>query len=109
MPVIVNSFFIKRMYDRLLGQKELANLSALIAGQESEKQQALKHGVTETKIEIIPNGLDNDPSCPKPMIGSFRRQYNLDNERPLILFLERINRKKGTDILVKALPNGQKP
>lgn len=101
MPVIVNSFFIKRLYDRLLGQQELKNLSALIALQESEKKQALTHGVQADRIEIIPNGLDNSISRTIEQ-GRFCSRYGLDSGKPLVLFLGRINRKKGTDMLVKA-------
>ena len=57
IPVIVNSFAVKRAYDRLLGGQEIRALSALIAGQESERQQAIDLGVPENRIHIISIGL----------------------------------------------------
>ncbi len=102
MPVIVNTFLLKRIYDRFLGQKELRSLNALIALQESERQQALQLGVPAERIEIIPNGLNYTGAEVKPEKGAFRRQYHLDSQKPLILFLGRINRKKGADMLVQA-------
>jgi glycosyltransferase involved in cell wall biosynthesis len=102
MPVIVNSFLVKRLYDRLLGGQELQGLSALIALQESERQQAIARGVPPERIEIIPNGLDLSAMAEIPEAGSFRRWFGIPADRPLLLFLGRINRKKGTDMLVEA-------
>lgn len=102
MPVIVNSLLVKRLYDRLLGGQELRDLHALIAGQESERRQALSHGVPDEIITIVPNGLDLSDERDLPARGAFRARLGIDPERPLILFLGRINRKKGTDMLVEA-------
>jgi glycosyltransferase involved in cell wall biosynthesis len=101
-PVIVNSFVLKRLYDRFFGRMELGHVAAVIAGQDSERQQALARGVPEERIQIIYNGLDarRDVSLPEP--GTFRRRFGLRAEDPLILFLARINRKKGADMMVEA-------
>lgn len=100
MPVIINSHLLKRLYDRLLGKMELKDLSALIALQESECQQANCHGIVEKLIEIIPNGLSNQPQVSQK--GGFRDKYQIPSTSPLILFLGRINKKKGTDMLIEA-------
>jgi glycosyltransferase involved in cell wall biosynthesis len=102
MPVILNSFRVKRLYDRFLGRRELRGLSALVALQESERRQALVHGVPNDRIEIIPNGVDLDNPMPPPEPGTFRKRHGIAENRPLVLFLARINRKKGTDMLVEA-------
>lgn len=102
LPVIVNSFVVKRLYDLLLGQRETNGVSALIALQESERQQAIAQGIPPERIEVIPNGLEHDDSAFSLAPGSFRRQYNISADYRLILFLARINRKKGADMLVKA-------
>lgn len=102
MPVAVNSLWLKRVYDRLFGQMELSSLSALIAGQDSERRQALAHGVPGNLIEIIPNGIDPEEQKHVPETGIFRRRFGLKVDQPLILFLGRINKKKGTDMLVEA-------
>ncbi len=108
MPVIVNSQTVKRLYDRVFGQAELKGISALIALQESERQQALAHRVPPERIVILPNGIDPADMEQAPPPGSFRRRLGIAPEQPLILFLGRINKKKGPDMLVEAfaqLPN----
>jgi glycosyltransferase involved in cell wall biosynthesis len=102
LPVAVNSRLIKRVYDTLLGSQELDGLSALIALQESEREQALSLHIPAEKIEIIPNGMD--ASVPEELSprAAFRRRFGVPEEKPLILFLGRINRKKGPDMLVEA-------
>ena len=102
MPVIVNTFGIKRAYDRLLGRQELEGLSALIALQERERQQAIALGVPAERIEIIPNGLDLSERAGGCDTGSFRKRFGIPPDQPLILFLGRINEKKGADMLVEA-------
>jgi glycosyltransferase involved in cell wall biosynthesis len=102
MPVIVNSFLVKRLYDRLLGSQELKELGAVIALQESERQQAVDLGVPVERIEIIPNGLDLGTRAESPEAGSFRRRFGIPSGKSLILFLGRINKKKGPDMLVEA-------
>jgi len=102
MPIIVNSFWVKRIYDWLFGGVELAGLGALIALQESEQQHAIAHGVPADRIEIIPNGIDSQEQGQLPEPGSFRRRFGLAFDRPLILFLGRINKIKGVDMLVEA-------
>jgi len=101
MPIVINSFWVKRFYDRILGGKELRAVTALVALQESEKQAAILHGVLSSRIEIIPNGLDINKYA-LPERGRFRKKNNLPADAPLILFLGRINRIKGADMLVEA-------
>lgn len=101
-PIVVNSFFSKRIYDRLFGSMEIKGIGALIALQETERQQALAHGIQADRIEIVPNGIDTEQRQNLPEWGSFRQRYGLDLKRPLILFLGRINKIKGADMLIDA-------
>lgn len=102
LPVQINHLFLKRVYDRIFGHTELEGISALIALQESERQQALSRGVPADRIEMIPNGIDAHKRDELPEPGSFRRRFRLASDRPLILFLGRINTIKGTDMLIRA-------
>ena len=102
LPIVVNSLAIKRLYDRFLAGQELSGLSALVALQESERLQAIEHGVPYDRIQIIPNGVDITEREKLPEPGAFRGKYGLKKRQPIILFLARINKKKGTDMLVEA-------
>jgi glycosyltransferase involved in cell wall biosynthesis len=102
LPVIINSFFIKRLYDRIVGKTVLKAIGALIALQQSEVTQALYHGVPRDRIHIIPNGIDPAAKKDLPKKGLFRRKHQITQQSKIILFAARINRKKGTDMLVKA-------
>lgn len=107
MPIIVNSQTVKRLYDRVFGQAELKDISALIALQESERQQALAHRVPPERIVILPNGIDPADLEQVPPPGSFRRRLGMTSDLPIILFLGRINKKKGADMLVEAFAQMQ--
>lgn len=102
MPIIVNSFFVKRMYDLLLGKRELVRAQAFIALQESEREQIRAHGIADEKITVIPNGLDPSNYNLNVQHGIFRRRYDISADQKMILFLGRINRKKGVDMLIEA-------
>lgn len=102
MPIIVNSFLVKRLYDRLLGRKELDKVQAFIAGQEAEKRQIISHSVPPERIEVISNGLNVDESLRDTSKIHFRERFGIPVDKPMILFLGRINRKKGVDMLIHA-------
>ncbi len=109
LQVIMNTFFLKRVYDRLLGNQELDDLGALIALQESERRQALAYGVPAERIEIISNGIDAVDLEGLPVKGDFRKRYNIPSDKRMILFLGRVNKKKGTDMLVEAFARRADP
>lgn len=51
---------------------------------------------------IAPNGVDTDEFADLPVKGSFRARYPEIGDRPIILFLGRLNFKKGLDLLAPA-------
>lgn len=102
LPVLISSFWAKRLYDRVLGSAELSGVGALVVLQERERHQALARGVPAERIEIIPNGIDPHGRESLPPPGAFRERWALKPDRPLILFLGRINKIKGADMLVEA-------
>lgn len=52
---------------------------------------------------VIPNGLDAEAFAPLPPRGAFRARHPEIGDRTLLLFLSRINFKKGLDVLAQAL------
>jgi glycosyltransferase involved in cell wall biosynthesis len=51
---------------------------------------------------VVPNGLDTDEFANLPAKGAFRAMYPEIGDRPIILFLGRLNFKKGLDLLAPA-------
>jgi glycosyltransferase involved in cell wall biosynthesis len=102
MPVIVNSLQVKRFYDLTLGRWELEGLAGLVAAQPRERCHARAMGVADDLIVEIANGLVVPDQGSLPPRGWFRHQHGLPPDRPLVLFLGRINHKKGPDMLVQA-------
>jgi glycosyltransferase involved in cell wall biosynthesis len=59
-------------------------------------------GITEDKIEIVPNGVNLSEFDNLPRRGAFRRKHNLKNNQKVILYLGRIYWIKGLDLLANA-------
>ena len=51
---------------------------------------------------MVPNGLDTEEFADLPAKGTFRAQHPEIGDRPIILFLGRLNFKKGLDLLAPA-------
>jgi glycosyltransferase involved in cell wall biosynthesis len=102
LPVIINSKIFKKLYDMFAGKVELDGIHSLVALQESERQQAIKQKIPENRIVLIPNGINSEEIEQLPEKGYFRKRIGLDSKEKMILFLARINKKKGTDMLIEA-------
>ena len=62
-------------------------------------------GVPEEKIAIIPNGIDLSEYASLPPEGSFKKKFGIKEKEKIVLYLGRIHKIKGIDILVKAFAN----
>jgi len=51
---------------------------------------------------VVPNSVDLSEFSDLPTPGRFRTQHNLDNKTPILLFLGRLEPRKGIDIAVEA-------
>ena len=102
LPIKISSFFLKRAYDQFFGKMELDGIRCIITLQDSERLQAIAHGVPENRIEVMPNGIDTHERDNLPAKGCFRQRYKITPDAPVILFVGRINKIKGTDMLIEA-------
>jgi glycosyltransferase involved in cell wall biosynthesis len=93
---------LKRIFDKLWGYKILQGAANVIAITETEAGQYQSMGVSEDKIEIVPNGIDLSEFENLPQRGEFRRKYGLGNSEKMILYLGRIHKTKGLNMLLKA-------
>lgn len=112
MPYIVQAhgsvlpFFqkegLKNLFDKAFGFKILHNAACVFALTEVEKEQYLKMGVEEDKIEIVPLGINLEEYENLPDYGRFRSKFDIDDDDKLILFVGRIHEIKGLDLLIGA-------
>jgi glycosyltransferase involved in cell wall biosynthesis len=92
---------LKLIYDKLFGYKLLEGASMVIALNQTEAKQYMHMGVSEKKIVIIPNGIDLAEYTYLPAKGSFKNKFSINDNTKIVLFLGRLNRIKGVDVLVK--------
>ncbi|RBQ22334.1 D-inositol-3-phosphate glycosyltransferase [Candidatus Methanobinarius endosymbioticus] len=93
---------LKEIFDKIWGFKILKNTSKLFALTKIEKNQYIKMGVDENKIEIVPLGIELEEYSNLAPKGNFRKKYNIKDDEQLLLFIGRINKIKGLDLLVNS-------
>ena len=91
---------LKNLFDKVFGFKILHNAACVFALTEVEKEQYLKMGVDEDKIEVVPLGINLEEYENLPDYGRFRSKFNISDDDNLILFVGRIHEIKGLDLLI---------
>jgi glycosyltransferase involved in cell wall biosynthesis len=91
----------KAVFDRLAGRRILRDASAVAAVSDLERKECLEFGVERTKIFDLPNPAP-DVREHNVVPGLFRKKWRIEEER-IVLFLGRLNRIKGADLLLHAL------
>lgn len=94
--------FLKRIFDTIWGRRILRDASKAIAVTKIEAEQLKNVGVSEDKIKIVPPGIDLSEFENLPKKGKFRHRYGLNSSQRIILYLARIHKIKGPDLLAKA-------
>jgi glycosyltransferase involved in cell wall biosynthesis len=98
----INKGLFKKIFDWLWGYTILHDASKLIALTQTEFNQYVEMGVPKKKIEIIPNGINLSDYQNLPERGRFKMKYSIGKDEKVILFLGRINKIKGLDLLIKS-------
>ena len=102
LPRIMTMQKLKQIYDVLWGYRLLKDASKVIALTQIEAEQYKSMGVSEGEIEVVPNGIDLVEFENLPQRGEFRKKWRINNSQKLVLFLSRIHKIKGPDLLAKA-------
>jgi glycosyltransferase involved in cell wall biosynthesis len=105
LPRIMSKQRLKLIYDSFFGHNLLRNASKVIALSQTETEQFRDIGVSESKIAVIPNGVDLSEYANLPSKGLFRKKFSLEKDEKIVLYVGRIHRIKGIDILLKAFAN----
>ena len=92
---------LKKIFDKIWGYNILRDAVRVIAGTNEESMQYMEMGVKENKIEIISNAVDYRQFENIPQ-GIFRQKYGIDQNDKIILYLGRINKIKGIDLLLNS-------
>ena len=93
---------LKWVYDIFFGYSLLKDASKVIALTPTEAEQYMSMGVPKEKIAIIPNGIDLSEYAELPPKGSFKKKFNIPEDRKIILYLGRVHKIKGIDFLIRA-------
>ena len=102
LPRIMGKLRLKQVYDIFFGRVLLKDASKVIALNKTEVRQLKGLGLPEEKIATMPNGIDVEDYKDLPPKGSFRSRFSVDEDKKIILYIGRIHKIKGLDLLVKA-------
>lgn len=95
------SLVLKRLYERWFDLPNLHAASAIHYTAADEEARAAFLQLRAPGV-VVANGLDLQDFATLPARGAFRKRLGLENDTPLVLFLGRLNFKKGLDLLVPA-------
>ena len=99
---IVERQRLKRLFDLAFGYRLLRSSRKVIAVAGIEVEQYKAMGVDSERIEMVPNAIDPSEYVDLPARGGFRRNHGIGEEEKVILFLGRIHKSKGIDLLARA-------
>jgi glycosyltransferase involved in cell wall biosynthesis len=93
----------KYIFDRIYGDRIVKNAKNIttLTPQERNEIQSLFH-LDEAKYYELPNGIDPEKYQNESDQGIFKAELGIKNEDKIILYLGRIHKNKGLDLLVEA-------
>jgi glycosyltransferase involved in cell wall biosynthesis len=93
--------WLKKISFSLIEKHILSDAAAIHFTSEQERLEALELGVSQ-RVAIIPNSAEMPVESSNLSSGRFRARYPQLTDRSVILFLSRLDVKKGLDILLPA-------
>jgi glycosyltransferase involved in cell wall biosynthesis len=100
LPIFGRSRSLKKIYNALVGRALVRNADRMIAVSVNEVPEYLRYGGKAERVAVIPNGIDRQDFANYDRAG-FLARHGLP-DRPSILFVGRLNRIKGPDLLLRA-------
>jgi len=99
---------LKKAYDLVWGESILDDASRVIALNHMEFGQYRAMGVEGGRIEIVSNGIRLEDFQILPERGHFRKMLGIASSDKLVLYIGRIHRIKGIDLLLDAFSEIEK-
>ncbi|MBW4662626.1 MAG: glycosyltransferase [Chroococcus sp. CMT-3BRIN-NPC107] len=99
----IHSLQLKRIYHQLFGTRLLKAAQCIIVTSQIEWDDATKFGIPVEKLQLRPNGVDLSEYQHLPPPGNFRQKWGLSMQKPLILWLGRIEKIKNLEQLLLAV------
>ena len=96
---------IHKTYFNLIGEKTLKTAQKIISVSSIVAQEFKDVGVPKEKIAIVSNGVNIDEFKNMPKGKRFKRRPNMKKDERIILTIGRLERIKGFQYLIKALPS----
>ena len=93
---------LKRIFDVVFGYNVLKDATKVIALNDSEVDSYTKMHVDQSKIVIMPNGINLSDYAKFPDKNTFRDKYFISHQDMIILYVGRLHKNKGLDLLVKS-------
>ncbi|OYT43620.1 MAG: LPS biosynthesis protein [Candidatus Aenigmarchaeota archaeon ex4484_56] len=95
----------KIIFDLLFGNQIIKNAKKIIA---TSKIEAEQFNISNKKIVFIPNSINLEEFKNLPKKGEFRKKYGIKETEKIILYLGRIHKRKGLDLLVEVFSKLEK-
>lgn len=92
----------KKIYDRLFSRQILDDASVLFYSATGEYDETQELHLRPPYV-IVPHGFEAEAFAALPPRGRFRSRFLGGHTGPVVLFLARLNPKKGLDLLAKAM------
>jgi len=92
----------KWFYDRLIARKILDDAAVIFFTARGEREEVSELHLKAPSV-VVPHGFIADEFANLPPRGGFRTKFLNGHAGPLIVFLGRLNAKKGIDLLVRAM------
>ncbi|MBD2704536.1 glycosyltransferase [Spirosoma sp. BT702] len=91
----------KRLMDTLAQKTYLRRADLVQINNTDEREDVLRYlGFQHPNVVIIPNGVKMSDFAKLPPHGTFRAKFNFPSDKKLVLFMSRLNVKKGLDLLL---------